>query len=193
VAGPGSNRQQWRAVVAQRLRTIAPHALTALCAVAVSALVTSLTITPEAVTAPTVITVIVGAPTVHPTAIPRPSDTAEPAVAAGISRQELLDLRAEDDAIWAALYLVRAISHADDADAALRVNALAEVDQALIAVDDALSLARSRAVGAARDPIDQLRRDVGTMREDMYLRPEALDGRIGRLRQAMLTLIGHGP
>lgn len=193
MAGPGSNRQQWRAAVAQQLRAIAPHALTALCAVAVSALVTSLTTKPEPVTAPTVITVIVGAPTVRPTVIPRPSDTAEPAVAAGISRQELLDLRAEDDAIWAALYLVRAVSHADDANAALRVNALAEVDQALIAVDDALSLARSRAVGAARDPIDQLRRDVGTMREDLYLRPEALDSRIGHLRQAMLTLIGHGP
>jgi hypothetical protein len=192
VAVPDSDRQPWRVALVRLLRTIAPHAITALCAVIASTIITSIVATPPAATAPVAVTTVV-APTVRPTVAPRPSNTAEPAPAAGISRQELLGLRAEDDAVWSALYLIRAISHADDADAALRVNALAEVDQALIAVDDALSLAQSRASSVARDPIDQLRRDVGMMREDMYLRPEALDGRIGRLRQALLTLIGRGP
>ncbi len=192
MAVPVSDRQQRRVALVRLMRIIAPHAVTALCAVIVSSIITSIVATPGTPTAPVVITVVV-TPSVRPTVVPRPSNTAEPVPAAGISRQELLGLRAEDDAVWSALYLIRAISHADDADAALRVNALAEVDQALIAVDDALSLARSRASRVARDPIDQLRRDVGMMREDMYLRPEALDGRIDRLRQTILTLIGRGP
>ncbi|HMP42185.1 MAG TPA: hypothetical protein PKA05_17540, partial [Roseiflexaceae bacterium] len=180
----------WR----RRLRAALPHLLTATAAVAVS-LTLQLVIVPAGDTAPppstpTVPPVVMPSPV--PTSAPPPTPAATaPALSAGISRQELLDLRAEDDRIWVAIYYARAISQIAEAEAALRINSLNEVDLALIAVDDSLSLARDRSVGAERNPIEQLRRDVGGMREDLYLRPEAMDTRLARLRQAILALIGQ--
>jgi hypothetical protein len=111
--------------------------------------------------------------------------------AGGIARQELIDLRAEDDRLWSAIYLSRAINLIADAETALRANDLARVDQIIVATDDSLALAYDRTTDALRDPIAQLRRDAGMMREDLYLRPEGMDTRLARLRQTLLALIAE--
>jgi hypothetical protein len=104
-------------------------------------------------------------------------------------RQELIDLHAEDDRLWSAVYLVRALSQVADAEAMLRANNLERVDQLLIAVDDSLALAYERADDAAKDPIEQLRREASALRDDLYLRPEGMDERLATLRQTILALI----
>ncbi len=124
-----------------------------------------------------------------PTLPPSPPVATAPPLAVGVARQELLDLRAEIDQMWTAIYLARAISQVADAEAALRTNDLDRVDQSLVAVDDSLALAFDRAEPAARDPIGQLRSDIGEIRSDLHLRPEGMDTRLGRLRQIILTLI----
>jgi hypothetical protein len=121
-------------------------------------------------------------------AAPSPQPTDAP-LAAALTRQEVIDLRAQDDRLWAAIYLMRALNHLADADALLRVNDLARVEQTLTAIDDALAQAYARAADADRDPIAQIRRDIGSIREDLYLRPEGMDARLARVRQAIMTLI----
>ncbi|NWG20744.1 MAG: hypothetical protein HXY39_10500 [Chloroflexi bacterium] len=121
-------------------------------------------------------------------ATPFPAPT-EPPLAAALSRQELIDLRAQDDRLWAAIYLIRALSQAADAETSLRANDLAGVEQTLTALDESLAQAYARAADPDRNPIDQIRRDASAMREDLYLRPEGMDARLARLQQAIVTLI----
>jgi hypothetical protein len=168
--------------------------LTALAAVAISlgaqALVPTLgpaRVAPATATAtpPTVTASPAPAPTA---AAPQPT---APLPAGAITRQELIDLHAEDDRLWSAIYLSRAISLVADAETALRANDLDRVDQIIVATDDSLALAYARTTGTLRDPIAQLRRDAGVMREDLYLRPEGMDIRLARLRQTLLALIAE--
>jgi hypothetical protein len=42
-----------------------------------------------------------------------------------------------------------------------------------------------------RDPIEQLRRDVILIRQDLYNRPDGMDVRLQRIRQSLLTLVGE--
>ncbi len=137
----------------------------------------------------------------EPTAVvaPRPTEiriaaTPTPAseVVRDISRQELLDVKAETQALWSAVYLSRALMHASDAELSLRENDLGRVEQILLLLDDALQRATTTAATTARDPIEQLRRDVVTMRQDLYVRPDGMDQRLARMRQALLTLVGEG-
>jgi hypothetical protein len=125
-----------------------------------------------------------------PTAAPGPTSSV-PAPAPDIVRQELLDLRAEDDRLWAAVYLARAISQVSDAEAQLRANNLENVAQSLVAVDGSLELAYERADESAKSPIAELRRTAGVLRDDLYIRPEGIDARLTVLRQTILTLIGE--
>lgn len=115
-----------------------------------------------------------------PTALPPASD---------ITRQQLIDLHTEDKRIWSAIYLARAISQIADAETAMRTNDLERVDQLIIAADASMAKALTRTASSLRDPIAQLRRDAGLMREDLYLRPEGMDARLIRLRQTLLVLI----
>lgn len=115
-----------------------------------------------------------------PTALPPASD---------ITRQELIDLHTEDERIWSAIYLARAISQIADAETAMRTNDLDRVDQLIIAADASMAKALTRTATALRDPIAQLRRDAALIREDLYLRPEGMDERLTRLRQTLLVLI----
>lgn len=170
------------------IRRILPHVITAVVAVAASLLIQATLTRTAAPPAPT-LTPPTPRPTVAPTEAPATSATAAPPLSAGITSQELADLRAEDDKLWTAIYLSRAISQIAEAEAAMRANDLAAVDQSLIAVDDSLALAYGRANDAQSDPIDQLRRDASAMREDLYLRPEGMDARLSRLRQTILALI----
>jgi hypothetical protein len=61
----------------------------------------------------------------------------------------------------------------------------------LLALDDALLQATSYANGVLRDPIEQLRRDVILIRQDLYNRPDGMDVRLQRIRQSLLTLVGE--
>jgi hypothetical protein len=170
-----------------------PHALTALIAISASLglqLLLQPTSTSTRATATSIpaIATVTPQPVVVPTSIPLP--TALPP-ASGITRQELLDLRAEDDRIWAAIYLSRAISQIADAETALRQNDLERADLMIVATDDTLALAYERTATALRDPIAQLRRDASLIRDDLYIRPEGMDTRLNRLRQTLLALISE--
>jgi hypothetical protein len=168
-----------------------PHLLTALIAISISLAIQAALPRPVAVALPTPTAAIATpspAATIAPTTPPAP--TVLPP-ASGITRQELLDLRAEDDQIWSAIYLSRAISQIADAETAMRINDLERTDQMIIAMDDSLALAYARTPDALRDPIAQLRRDAGVLREDLFLRPEGVDARLARLRQTLLALIAQ--
>lgn len=128
----------------------------------------------------------------RPTVVPVPA-TPTPAseVVRDISRQELVDVKAETQDLWSAVYLTRALMHASDAELALRENDLGRVEQILLLLDDVLQRATTNATPATRDPIEQLRRDGVTMRQDLYVRPDGIDQRLARMRQALLTLVGE--
>jgi hypothetical protein len=170
------------------IRRLVPHLVTAIVAVAASLLLQAALARTSTPVAPPTITPPTPRPTAAPTTAPAAVATAPP-LSAGITSQEIADLRAEDDKLWTAIYLARAISQISEAEAAMRANDLAAVDQALIAADDSLALAYGRAGSSQSDPIQQLRRDASAMREDLYLRPEGMDARLTRLRQTILALI----
>lgn len=104
-------------------------------------------------------------------------------------RQEVEELRAELRSLWGAYYLARAALQLADAEAALRVNDLDEVDQVLMTVGVSLDLAYERSAEQEKGPIREFRMQVGQMREDLYIRPENMDLRLRRLRQSMLSLV----
>ena len=174
-------------------RGILPHLLTALLTLLLSIGLQSLL-----PTRPTALAIATS------TALPQPLSTATAAPAAtlptqqaptalppasDITRQQLIDLHTEDERIWSAIYLARAISQIADAETAMRTNDLERVDQLIIAADASMAKALTRTASSLRDPIAQLRRDAGLMREDLYLRPEGMDARLIRLRQTLLVLI----
>jgi hypothetical protein len=174
-----------------RWRALLPYLLTAAAAVAVSLAAQAVLLGSAAPPPDPALTPPTPRPTLPPTPAPTPPP-AQPPLSQGITSQEIADLRAEDDRLWTAIYLSRAISQIAEAEADLRANDLEAVDQALIAVDDSLALAYRRAPDSQSDPIDQLRRDTGAVREDLFLRPEGMDARLARLRQTILALI-EGP
>jgi hypothetical protein len=176
------------------LRAALPHALTALVAVALTLSIQRLLlpaasgqplVTPQVAS---IMPVSSPMPTSTVSATPSPQSTEAP-LAAALTRQELIDLRAQDERLWAAMYLMRALHHLADAETLLRANDFARVEQTLAAIDEALAQAYVRAAEADRDPISQIRSDVGGIREDLYLRPEGMDIRLARVRQAIMTLI----
>ncbi|MCS6841950.1 MAG: hypothetical protein NZ699_14585 [Roseiflexus sp.] len=179
--------------MARLARAAIPHVVTALVATAMALGIQRLLPAAPGMaqpTAPVGLTTPLPSPAVYPSpsATPSPQPTEAP-LAAALTRQELIDLRAQDDRLWAAMYLLRALNHLADAEASLRVNDFARVEQTLIAADDALAQAYMRAADADRDPIVQIRRDIGSISEDLYLRPEGMDVRLMRVRQAIMTLI----
>ena len=190
---PGASTPQASAglIGRRRLRASLPYILTAGLAVAASLAVQATLLRP--------VTIVVMAPTSEPTPLPTTaaapttptSSAAAPAPAPDIIRQELADLRFEDSRLWAAIYLSRAISQVSDAEAQMRANDLESVAQSLVAVDGSLELAYERADESIKSPIAQLRRDAGTIRDDLYVRPEGMDARLTRLRQTILALIGE--
>ncbi len=179
-----TTRQKW-------LRGILPHVLTAAVAIGLSLAIQAAMPQPNTTPAPAPTIPIATpspAPTIAPTALPLPT---APIPASGITRQEVLDLRAEDDRIWTAIYLSRAINQIADAESALRVNDMERAGQMLIATDDSLALAYTRTPNTLRDPIAQLRRDAGGLHADLFLRPENMDMRLASLRQTLLALIAE--
>ncbi|NOK61538.1 MAG: hypothetical protein GFH27_549311n55 [Chloroflexi bacterium AL-W] len=106
-----------------------------------------------------------------------------------IARQELAEVQAQLRRIQTTNYLQSAIAQTADAERLLRDNDLQSVSQTLIAVDDSLALAYSEADESVQSPINELRRELSQMHSDLYVRPEDIDTRLGRLRQSMLSLI----
>lgn len=125
------------------------------------------------------------------TALPAMTATLTSPLVQDIARQEMLDVKADTAALWCAVYLTRALAHASDAEAALARNDMTGAAQMLLLMNDALQRAAVTATSAVRDPIEQMHRDVVTVRQDLYLRPNGLDVRITRLRQSLLTLIAN--
>jgi hypothetical protein len=175
------------------LRAAIPHLITFVAAVAVTLGAQMLLLppptpdfivpTPEPTTLP---------PTAGPTVRPAPLSPTTLPLAQGITQQELADVRAEGDLKQAQIYLLLAIVQMDDAQAALRANELASVDQSLVAIDNSLNLAYARyerAGDSARDAVAQRRMEVGKMHDDLYLYPEGMDQRLDTLRQLTLALI----
>ncbi|HEX5690208.1 MAG TPA: hypothetical protein VFX76_09410 [Roseiflexaceae bacterium] len=184
---PEPSRPAWR----RWLLAALPYALTALLAVAISLGLQSLLFQPTSPTFIVSATAALPPSTAVATAPPAAPTSSVPAPEPDIVRQELLDLRAEDDRLWAAVYLARAISQVSDAEAQLRSNNLESVAQSLVAVDGSLELAYDRANDSAKSPIAELRRTTGVLRDDLYIRPEGMDARLTVLRQTILTLVGE--
>lgn len=170
-------------------RVILPHIATAIVAIAVSLAAQFWWVPPPQ---PTVIvpTSPPFTPMPLPTATTAPVSTA-PAPAPDIVRQELIDLRAEDDELWAAIYLAKAVSQVSEAENQMRSNDLNSVAQSLVAVDGSLELAYEHANEAVKNPIAELRRYAGTLHDDLYVRPEGMDARLVVLRQTILALMGE--
>jgi hypothetical protein len=127
-----------------------------------------------------------------------PGTSAQPAPAAGITTtlthtlpisQQLHNLQRETDSLWSAYYLARAASQLADAEAALRVNDLNEVEQILITVDASLDRAYDQSAEQEKGPINEFRMQVGKIHADLRVRPEGSDQKLRRLRQSMLSLV----
>lgn len=106
-----------------------------------------------------------------------------------IARQELAEVRAQLRRVQTTNYLQSAIAQTADAELLLRDNELQSVSQTFIAVDDSLALAYIEADESVQSPINELRRELSQMHSDLYVRPEDMDTRLGRLRQSMLSLV----
>lgn len=103
--------------------------------------------------------------------------------------QQIDALRAEMNRMWSAYYLARAANQLVDAEAALHLNDLDEVEQVLITVGISLDHAYERSAEQNKGPISEFRMQVGQVREDLRVRPENMDQQLQRLRQSMLSLV----
>lgn len=106
--------------------------------------------------------------------------------------QQIAELRAEINRLWSAYYLARAANQIADAEAALRINNLSEVELVLATVGSSLDRAYERSAEQEKGPISEFRLQIGTIYEDLRTRPEGLDQRLRRLRQSMLNLVDSG-
>src|SRR5689334_11339120 len=110
----GTLRRSW-------LRAVLPHVLTAAVAVAASLAVQAALMRPAPPTIPTPTGApATSSPAARPSTPPAPTRAPAPPLAEGVTRQELADLHAEIDRLWATVYLTRAISQVADAEATLR-------------------------------------------------------------------------
>lgn len=114
------------------------------------------------------------------------------ASAEGSERTDLASLQREVNRLWSAYYLARAANQVADAEAALRVNDLHEVEQMLITVDASLARAYERSAEQEKGPINEFRIQVGQIHENLRVRPEGMDQQLRRLRQSMLSLVDEG-
>ncbi len=130
-------------------------------------------------------------PTVQPTVQPTMIAFRMP-VGAAAEAQEIAALRQEINRLWSAYYLARAATQLADAEAALRVNDLDEVEQVLTTVDASLDRAYERSAEQEKGPINEFRIQVGQLYENLHVRPEGMDQQLRRLRQSMLSLVDEG-
>jgi hypothetical protein len=105
---------------------------------------------------------------------------------------EVAALRRDVDQLWSAYYLSRAANQLADAETALRVNDLSEVEQVLATVGTSLDRAYDRSVEQEKGPISEFRVQVGRMHDELRTRPQGMDQQLRRLRQSMLSLVDEG-
>jgi hypothetical protein len=105
---------------------------------------------------------------------------------------EVAALRRDVDRLWSAYYLSRAANQLADAETALRVNDLSEVEQVLATVGTSLDRAYDRSVEQEKGPISEFRVQVGRMHDELRTRPQGMDQQLRRLRQSMLSLVDEG-
>lgn len=184
---PVSTRAAWPA----RLKAIVPFVLTALAAIVLSLVIQATLLASQ-------LSVFLWSPTPtpapataapEPTALPTAPVPTPPLPDERILSQEILDLRAELRQVWSAYYLMRAAVQTADAEAALRLNELDEVERILVTVRVSLDLAYEQSAEQDKGPIGGFRLQVSEMWEDLRVRPEGMDQRLQRLRQDMLSLI----
>jgi hypothetical protein len=174
----------------RRLQALLPHLLTAVIAVLISLGLQPL-FQPEPPLAQ------LPAPSVTPQPSPVPTATApaarsplpNPQTDTEVLSQEIIDLRAEQQALRSSLYLMRAVTLLADAETALNANRLDEVERLLLTARVSLDYAYSISAEQEKGPIGEFRLQVGRLRDDLRLRPEGLDLRLRRLRADMLSLI----
>ncbi len=183
----------WR----KRLQTGLPYVLTALFAVALSLFIQimlevrqvslqSLFALPTPTTTPTPI-LPSPTPARTTTAVPTP-----PVPDERILSQEVLDLQVDVNRIWSAYYLMRAANQLADAEDALQMNDLDEVESLLVTVNASLNQAYDLSTEQDKAPIGEFRMRVGAVHENLRVRPEGSDQQLRRLRQDMLSLIDEG-
>lgn len=129
------------------------------------------------------------APT-SPPASPVPTPR-EPDV--GVLRLDIIDLEAENDRLWSALYMLRAASQLDDAETALLANDLTEADRSIMTARRSLDRAYALSAEQDKGPIDSFRLQASQIRDDLRVRPELADRRLRQLRQLVLALVDEGP
>ncbi|NJO06883.1 MAG: hypothetical protein HC876_15925 [Chloroflexaceae bacterium] len=98
-------------------------------------------------------------------------------------------MRSELDRLWSAYYLARSATQVADAEDALRVNDLDEVERVLVTVGASLNLAYDHSAEQDKGPISEFRVQISNIREELRIRPEGMDDRLRRLRQSMLNLV----
>ncbi len=208
----GASQPPPRRRVVSSVMAALPFIITALVAVALSLLVQALLArepspaTPPDPT-PTTAPIAASPPRITPTTPPTPTATRTLAARAtptptvsptpvaiellddAALRQEVVRLRAEVNQLWSAYYLARAASQLADAEAALRVNNLNEVEQVLITVGVSLERAYERSPEQDKGPISEFRLQIARMLEELHVRPEGMDQDLRRLRQSMLSLV----
>lgn len=178
-----------------RLKSTLPFVVTALAAIVLSLLIQAallarqqsvllLPLTPTSAPA-----TLAPLPTLTPTSIlPTP-----PLPDERILSQEILDLRAELRRVWSAYYLMRAAAQLADAEDALQVNELTEVERILVTVRVSLDQAYALSTEQDKGPIGEFRMQISEVREDLQVRPEGMAQRLQRLRQDMLSLVEEDP
>lgn len=183
---PSTHTAVWQA----RLLSFLPFVFTLLAAVILSILIQSTWLVRQQPVLPTITpmppTAVVSEPTSTIPSIPSPTP---PQPDERIISQEILDLRAELRRVWSAYYLMRAAAQLADAETVLRVNELEEVERALVTVRVSLDHAYDFSAEQNKGPIGEFRMRVSDMHEDLRVRPEGMDQRLRRLRQAMLSLV----
>jgi len=185
-----STRLPHMAVWQARLLSCLPFVFTLLAAVILSILIQSTWLVHQQPVLPTSTplppTTVVSEPTSTIPFLPSPTP---PQPDERIISQEILDLRAELRRVWSAYYLMRAAAQLADAETVLRVNELEEVERALVTVRVSLDHAYDFSAEQNKGPIGEFRMRVSDIYGDLRVRPEGIDQRLRRLRQAMLSLV----
>jgi hypothetical protein len=183
-----------------RLLAVWPYAVTALTAIVLSLALQAL-IWPRVSVPDILIATGTSSPSSGTTATPtpdRPQVQPSATIAAAtitddsVLRLVVLDLEAEDQHLWSAIYLLRTASQIEDALTALQNNDLAEADRTLMAARRSLDRAYMIGPESIKGPIDSFRLRLSQIRDQLRLRPEGTDRDLRQLRRLILSLVDEG-
>ncbi len=101
-------------------------------------------------------------------------------------------MQREMDRLWSAYYLARSANQIADAEAALMVNDLEQVEQGLTAAAALVNRAYEHSAEREKGPISEFRAQISMLHDEVRVRPEGMDQRLRRLRQSMLSFADAG-